>query len=787
MTALQGQLTTFTIPEQKPSFGIMKPIGKYIYHWPLFILSFLVIFPLAWAYIKVAPEVYAVKASILIKADKKNQDKDLSALHEIDLVNSAKVIENEIEIIKSVNLLRKVVDDLNLSVIYQTKENFKTIDLFEDKPVELTLTKPFKNAKPYFLNIKAIDTKTFGVRKSDGTFKKYTFGQQYSNPVLGTWCLKVGNFLSGYLGKEIKITIINPEQAALNYQDDIKAELSNKLSSTVVLSLADRNPERGKAILNSVLIHYNTINANDKNADVKNTMSFLDQKISKLSEELGRSEKGLENFKSSNGLTDLSLQSKVSLENLQVNDQKLTSANIQLNIINRIDQYVSSSENAEKVPSSNGIDDDVLSSLIEKLSGLQLKYEELAATTPETSPEFEAINRQIKTTKSTIRENVKNIKATLLSTRDKLAAYNSKFETSIRTIPTQEREFINIKRGQASKESLYTYYLQKREEAAANYTSILSDDKIIDQAYATAPKDPKMMILVMAFVMGIGLPTGFIFARTALANKVYSEQDIRNVLDVPIITELPMAVKRSKIVVSGNKVTPVSEQFRSLRSKLYHLYSDEKLGRVTLITSSIPGEGKSFVSANLAVSLSLIQRKVVILELDMRKPKICKTFDLSDEGLGLSDYFKGEAPLEAIIRQTEVSDNLYVIAAGTPVQSPSELLESAALENLINELRTRFDDVIIDSPPAHLVADPLIVAKFANISLYVVRQGFTNNAELMYLKKLLEQQHFKQLQIVFNGMESRRYGYGYNYDNSYYSKEKSGILQTVFGNFFQRF
>lgn len=788
MSAQQSQITTYVVPEKKNQdidFGRLTK--KYLYHWPLFLVFGILIFPLAYYYVYVTPSNYDIKASILIKDDTKKQDKQpTSALHEIDLINSAKVVENEIEILHSRNLVTKVVQDLDLSVNYKYKDGMKMTDLYNNSPVKFVLTKPGESRDKKSLEFKIIDKKSFDLKTKDGEFKRYNFNRTYKSN-FGSWELQPTKNISKYLSKTIKIELSNIETAAIKLQKSIDVSLTNKLSTAVVLTIVDQIPERGKDILNRLILNYNLEATSDKNRDIKNTIDFLDQKIAELSGDLGNSEKNIEGFKSSKGLTDISMQTQVSLQNLQANDNKLNEANIQLDIINRIDNYVNSAQNSQKAPSANGITDLALSSLIEKLSNLQLQYEELAANTPETSPEFETLNRQIRTTKLAIKESVRNIKLALQSTRDKLQSYNSSFESSIRNIPTQERQYVNIKRQQSSKESLYTYYLQKREEATANYAATLTDDKVIDKPYQSLPKSPKKMAYGLAIFLVLFLPVGLVYSRTVLSNKIFSINDINNLTAIPVIAELPREQNNKAFAISDRSSTPTSEQFRALRTRLHHLHKERASGRVTLITSSIPGEGKSFISTNLSISLAYTQRKTILLELDMRKPKIAQTFKLEDGKLGLSDYFMGKATVSEIIQNSEIEPNLYIISSGSTILNPSELLERKELNNLIEELRRTYDDIIIDSPPAHLVPDATIVSPFADVCLYVVRQAVTEKAELIFLNDLVSHDQLTKVSIVFNGLENQKFGYGYDYNSGYYNSRKKSVFNPIFGNFWKRF
>lgn len=785
--AQQGQLATFTITDKANDYtDLGSVIKKYIYHWPLFVLSLIFFITAAIIYLSITPPVYEVKTSLMIKDNKQNQEQQPSALQEINLSNSSKIIENEIEILKSKKLMTAVVRDLNLWINYQQKDGFKTEDLYKDSPVKFTLTEPISIIQDRVFDLVIIDTNHFNLLTPEGGYKGYIFNKTYKSK-LGNWKIELTDKYTDYKGKELRIAISSAEKIATAYQQAFDIGLINKLSSAVILTIDDQVPERGKDVLNTLVKNYNLLSINEKNEDIKNTLNFLDQKIDELSGELEEAEKGIAGFKRNRGLADISTQSQISLQNLQANDNKLNEANLQLNIINNIDQYVNSSQNSEKISSVNGISDVALNSLIGKLSQLQLQYEQLAATTPETSPEFDPINRQIKTTKAAIKESVKNIKTSLQGTRDKLQSYNSNFESSIRNIPTQERQYISIKRQQSSKETLYTYYLQKREEVAASYAATLKDDKVIDQAYYEKPKSPKKSFTyALSALLGFIIPTGLLYVRNSLNTKILSVKELKDVLKNPVVAELPFEYNNSPIAISQDHISATSEQFRALRTRFRYLHNNKETGRVTLVTSSVPGEGKSFISTNISLALASVGRKTVIVELDMRKPKIAINFNLP-KNMGLSDYLMGNACLTDILQGSKNIPNLHVISSGSEISNPSELLEEPALKTLIEKLKETFDDIIIDSPPSHLVPDAMIVSPTTDICLYIVRQGFTDKSELEFINNLATQNQILNAHIIFNGIEKAKYGYGYNYNNTYYTKKNRNTFKVSFKIFLSRF
>lgn len=787
MNSQPTQFNTLVIPARKTSSAENNSISmKYIYHWPLFIIGLLIAFAGLTFYLHTYRPIYPIKATLLINDEKKAPDQK-SALHEIDLTNSAKIIENEIEILKSNQLISQVVKDLQLGIIYQKKiDQFSKIDLYKSSPVEINLQSSTDEFPKTPINIEIKDNKSFFIIDAEGRTNEFYFYKIYKNS-WGTWKVKPTKFLENYLGAKIMVTIADPQKIALQYQSAIDISLSNKLATAVVLTLNDEVPARGKDFLNDLIHNYNSTSLIEKNRQTKSTLHFLDQRIDSLTKELSTAERGIENFKSSRGLTDIPADSKIRLENMQANDSKLNDVIVQLSVIEGIEHYVNSNSNSEKLPAIAGFANLTLSNQIEKLSVLQLQKDRLLATTPETNPDFEPINSQISTIKAAIKENIKNTKISLLNTKHKLQSFNVGFESSIKNIPIQERQYINIKRQQSIKENLYSYLLQKREEISVNYASTLADDRVVDQAYVGAEKGQRKSIAIaLAFLIGLSLPAGIIYSRNTSSSKIITLQEIKDKTEIPIIAELPYEITKNPIVINAN-TSAISEQFRTLRTKMYYLNSEKHSGRITLLTSSVPGEGKSFISSNLSVAFAYSNRKTVLLELDLRKPQLTNIFNISNNHVGITDFVLGKATLSEIIRPSGLESNLDIISSGTTVNNPSELLERQQLKDLIFTLKDIYDDIIIDSPPVHLVPDAIILSRLADITLYTLRQGFTEKIELNFIKELHDQNQLHNINLIFNGIERSKYGYGYKYGDKYYSQANDKKFGDHFTNFLKRF
>lgn len=783
---LSDIITVISKKEEENSFNLRAILKRYFYHWPLFLIGIVLCITGAFLYVKNLNPIFTITTSIIIKDGRKEADQK-NNLQELYLSNSPKLVENEIEVLRSRRLIGQVVADLKLWVNYQSENETKITDLYKKSPVSFRLINPSDNIQQD-INVKVKDDHAFYLKDKNGEFKEFLFKNVLRNNI-GTWQLVPTENLQRFKGKEIKIVVNKPDQVAQEYQDNIKIEQTNKLASTITVRLKDEIEQRGKDILNDLVRLYNETSIAEKNLTTKRTLEFIDDRISSLVGELNNSEANIEGYRSSRGITDISSQSKVYLENVQANDNKMNEVNVQLNIVDGIDRYLNSPQNSQYVPSTLGIADPLLNNSIEKLSQLNLQREKLLATTPETNPDFEVIDRQIQATKHSIKENMENVKSSLLLTRDKLLSFNSKYESSIKNVPVQERQLIDKTRQQNIKENLYVYLLQKREEVGLNYSSILSDARIVDYAYSNTNKTKKPIIYGIAFFLGILLPAGFIFGRSSLNNRVITGKEIEDATGLSIIGELSYATAPSALVNPDNNFI-ISEDFRKLRTDLNLLKVKSDTGWVTLITSSISNEGKSFVSSNLGYYLAASGKKTILLEMDWRRPKIARIFNLSESQTGVSNYLAGELTFDELVQKSTVHPNLDIVGSGPLPESPVELLDSEKINSLIEWLKINYDHIIIDSPPVNLVADAKILSKFSDTILYVIRQAYTFKHLLTFIKSLSKREKFGNMKIVFNGIESGKFGYGNNYGNNYYkvlANKKNYSLNLTIQRFFKRF
>jgi capsular exopolysaccharide synthesis family protein len=765
------------------SFNIRKFLTKILFHWPLFLIFFGISFLIAIFYLKNERPIYEIHAKVFIKP---NQSAQKSALQELNIVDEEKYQETEIGLMNSIPVIEQVVTDLQLWVTYEQHISyFSSRDIYTSTPVQFKLIKPGRNFSSDHLDILIKNKDYFLIKQSGDKFKQYSFKDTFVSN-FGTWKLDTTGHLKDYVGKAITIYLDNPKEVIKDYQSMISFTVLPK-SNDVELVVEDEVPTRGRAVLNDLLRVYMDASVQENRQSSENTLKFVDQRLVSITQELNNVESKYEGFRSNRGITEISNESSKYLSNVQSTDNQLNAVNIKLSVIDGIERYVGSDQGAENPPAILGMDDAGLSGLIKQYSDLQLQRTRLLATLPENNPLFDPINQQISSTRNALKENLKSIKTSLITTRDQLQSLGSGYESSIRNIPGQERELVDIKRMQGIKENLYVYLLQKKEELSLDYASTISDAVIIDHAHNGPQKWPvSKAVYAISLLFALIIPTGLLIGRDLVKNRILSKSEIISTTGLSVLSEIIFAENNNPIVVL-NQSSYIGEQFRDLRTKLNYLLGKHEKGKITLFTSSISGEGKSFVLSNLGATLSVSGKKTILIELDLRRPTFSSRFKLDKTLPGVTDFLIGNATKNQIIQKLDITNNLFVIDCGTIPPNPSELLESEELAALLKDLRLEYDHILLDTPPVHLLTDAMIVAPLCDLSLYLVRQDYTPKKELEFISEIYQEKKLPRLNLIFNGIQSGKHGDRYNYEkNSYYTQYprsfKSGVKR-----FFSRF
>ena len=768
--------------QSEEQVNIQELLFRYLIHWPWFVISIIICIACAWGYLRLTTPIYNISATVLIKDEKKgggaSMSSDLEKMGLEGFVSSSSNVDNEIEVLRSKSLAREVVNNLGLFVTYMDEDEFPSKELYHTSPVLVSLTHQEADKLPGRMEINMIlqPTGALGVQITVGE-KEYR--KQFDKlPAVfptdeGTVAFFANNdTLSAVcpenITKERHITafINRPFSVSKGYVNSLSIAPTSKTTSVVVISLENTNTRRGRDYINKLLEMYNINANNDKNEVAQKTAEFIDERIGIISKELGSTEQDLENFKRSAGITDLSSEAQIALTGNAEYEKKRVENQTQINLVMDLQRYMKGNE-YEVLPSNIGLQDAASAGAIDRYNQMLVERKRLLRTSTENNPTIINLDTSIRAMRTNVQATLDATLKGLQITKEDLAREASRYSRRINDAPTQERQFVSIARQQEIKSGLYLMLLQKREENAITLAATANNAKIIDEALADDnPISPKKTIVYLAaLVLGVGLPVGVIYLIGLTKFKIEGRADVEKLTSLPVVGDIPLAdEKTGSIAVFENQNNLMSETFRNVRTNLQFMLENGK--NVILVTSTISGEGKSFISANLAISLSLLGKKVVIVGLDIRKPGLNKVFNIPKKEHGITQYLTNTtANLMDFVQPSDINKNLFILPGGTVPPNPTELLARGGLEKAIETLKANFDYVILDTAPVGMVTDTLLIGRVADLSVYVCRADYTHKAEFTLINELAENNKLPNLCIAVNGLDlnSRKYGYYYGY------------------------
>jgi tyrosine-protein kinase Etk/Wzc len=542
----------------------------------------------------------------------------------------------------------------------------------------------------------------------------------------------------------------------------------------VTVSLKNSSLRRGQDFINQLLEMYNRNTNNDKNEIAQKTAEFIDERIGIISKELGSTEADLETFKRDAGITDLSSDAQIALSGNAEYEKKQVENRTQISLVEDLKRYLSHSE-YEVLPSNVGLKDAVLATQIDRYNEMLIERKRLLRTSTESNPAIVNLDTSIRATKANVQATIEGTLQGLFITKADLDREAKRYMRRISDAPGQERRYVSIARQQEIKAGLYLMLLQKREENAIMLAATANNAKIIDEAIADdIPVFPKRgIIYLVALVLGFVIPVAVIFLIDLTKFRVEGHADVEKLTSVPIVGDIPLTneknAKDGSIAVFENQNNLMSETFRNIRTNIQFMLQNDR--KVILVTSTVSGEGKSFTSANLAISLSLLGKKVVIVGLDIRKPGLNKVFSLSSKEKGITQYLSNpEMDLMSLVQPSDVNKNLFILPGGTVPPNPTELLARDGLDKAIDILKNNFDYVILDTAPVGMVTDTLLIGRVADLSVYVCRADYTHKAEYTLINELSHEQKLPNLCTIINGVDLKKRKYGYYYGYGKYSK-----------------
>jgi len=748
---------------------------KIIFHWPLYLLVLIVMLTGALAFLKYKKPMYMSTAKLYLKDEKKGGGEEVDALKSLSLFNSGKNIENEMEVLKSPILVQKVIAANGFNIRYYVKGTVKNEEIYNHPPFTIRVLSDSTKVGAYTFDI----TRENNLLKIKGANSNNNISQQLTVKPGEPFTMAKDKFVINYSplatadpASTFEIQVDSVSECAYEKIDEIGAALVNRDATVILVSYNDPVPERTANFLNALLDAYNDYTLDDKNRTAIKAIRFLGVRIDSLKDELGLLEKQEENFKIQRGITDIDASSKLALDQVKEADAKLSEANMQLSVFNQVENYINNPSTDYPFAPVLGNIDQTLTSMINRYEEELKEKKRLSLSLKPTSEILKNVESQITDTRKTISDYISGYKRNAGVVQKETQRKVNQIQSKIANIPTYAKEYINIKRQQGVKEDLYLYLLKKKEEASVAYASNVVDNKVIAPAFIPEkPISPKKSIVFIGFIaLGLILASAYVYFKYFLNPSVLSKKDIEQVFDIPVIAEIYQQEEGAHDMSLQTRSALVEQVF-NMRTNLKFLLTEITGTPVILFTSSISGEGKTFLSAHLGNSLTVSNKKVVLLELDLRKPKLSQFFGL-DHKVGVTSYILGNKTVEEIIKKVPGTDGLYLVSSGAIPPNPIELIEGERMAELLTRLKSMFDYVIIDMAPIGIVSDAKSISNYVDCALFVVRYNFTFKSKLAPVAENLKKGFFKKMGIIFNGIEKDTFYPYYYYDHYSYTENK---------------
>ena len=754
-------------PVSNTQFDIKKFIFKLIGFLPWIIISIVLCYTGARLYLRYAPQIHKISAYILIKDENENSS-DYKILQELGAAPGGKEVQNQIDILESYELTSGIVDSLNLQVQIVAQGRIATSPLYGHKlPVFINPIKTDTAVfRPATFQLNLFDDKFCITKGKSKAYFKYNDTIQFSGrKVIVTRNNDVFADPKGYLllvrAKEL---MVNQLRAAINVQK------MHDLGGIVEIAMNDEVPERAADIINKLLDAYNTSGLTDKNIVGKKTIRFLRDRVDTVSRELDEIESKSEAFKRDNKLGDISTAGAGYLASVLRSDEEKVTQLGQIQLLNALEKYILNSHKyTDIIPATYSITEPTLTKLIEAYNEAVLILQNQLRISTEKDPTVDRLKNNITEIKGNILKNIKSVREGFSIKLSGIDSTHNNYEDLLSALPAKEREFLKLKRQIGVKEQLYLYLLQKKEETEISLTTIINNTKVIDKAMDQGIISPKTaQIRSFALLIGIIIPIRVMLLLDFFNTKIMDRKMVEEGTRVPIVGELLFDKRKKSVVINSKSRSVLAEQIRLIRTNLKYM-SVDNTNKIILVTSFMSGEGKSFLSINLASCLAAGGAKVLLIEMDLRKPKFAKYLKLEVD-YGLTDFIVSDIDFHKVIAKNPLLENVDIITSGPVPPNPSEMLMSKRLEKMLVDVRKEYDYVILDTSPVGLVADAFLLDKYADMSLFILRHKYSYKTTVQYIERLFTDKRFNNLGIIVNGIidtEGMGYGYGYGYGYSY--------------------
>lgn len=751
--------------------NIKQLLSVALKYWYLYALIFPMALGLAYLYLRITPKKYEATAMLLIKDEEKSgQIVEEAIFDELGVLGKKKKsLENEVLILKSTPIMEHVVQNLELQYEYFNLEFLKKRDLYKNSPIHVVDWKPNSDNAVVDAKIDIQNNGTYLLTEEDKRQYQGEFGKELRLPA-GKLTLSYsrGKDIPGAVG----LVISPPKEKAKALLDALDVSAVGELSSTVTMTYKDVDPQRAEAVLTELMALYNQQSIDEKNSVFENSLDLLNERIKLISRELADAEQNVETYRRRFNMVEMSAEGGLLLKELADYNREISGTDIQLEILSSIESFLErNKDNFEFVPTNININNLTLTSQIENFNELLRQRERQKNVYGASHPDIVLTEKQIKNLRQTIIDNIRSIRTDVQIGRNAKREMSSNIENRMASLPTRERELLDKERKKDLTENIYVYLLQKREQSAISLASTTATGRVIEPAESSDPVSPKVaQIMLIALFLGLALPSGLAFMAESMNDKIQNEEDIQRITSATVAGVLASSRKKSRLVVKENSTSAAAEMFRLLRANLAYIMPGKDL-KSLLVTSGVPGEGKSFIALNLGVTQALAGKKVVLLELDLRKPS--QEFeDLESTDDGVVNYLIDPSLTpEMIIQNTGLHLNFDVVRCGAKPPNPGELILSPRLRELVTYLKGKYDFVILDTPPVGVVADALQVKDMADATMYVVRAGYTRKADFQTINDIIQKDKLPKPFIVLNAVKLNKRGYGSGYYSSYYGDE----------------
>lgn len=742
--------------------------------WKWFLLSILICGGIAWYNYARAPLVYFRSATVIIK-DPSNKA-STSGLDRFDNFINKVNVANEILQFRSKKLMREVVQRVHADVSYQIKDGLRSNELYNESPVLVSLPDALPE-QSFSFTMTLKDAKTVTLSDFSGIEAKPSYEVALNDTVTIIEGMNVvvtaTNYLrDSWLNTPIRVQKLPVESMVNYYKNALGIQQEEEEASILTLALKDSSPARAEDVLNTLITVYNEEAIKEKNQVAVNTANFINERLIIIERELGNVESNLESFKQRNQIVDIASSAGMYMTESQKYNADAMELETQLRLANFIKDYLTDpSKETDLIPSNTGISDMNIENQISLYNAAKLKRDHLIDDSSVNNPVVQELNNSLRAMKQSIIRAVDNMIVSLNVKRNDAQNREMRAQDRVTAIPTKERQMLSIERQQKIKEALYLFLLNKREENALSQAMADNNARVIDGAEGSnAPISPnRNRILLLGLLVGIALPGAVCLAILFMDTRVHGRKDIEGVTSVPYLGEIPLdkeAMKdhRKKVMAvkeQGDDI--VSEAFRILRTNMAFLSKKDKPAQVITFTSFNIGAGKTFIARNLSMSLAYLKKRVVMVDLDIRKGTLSRHF--GHYHVGVTNYLSDNTvKVDDIIQHQEGFD---LIPAGILAPNPAELLMDNRLDELMDELRARYDYIIVDNVPVGLIADATIANRIADLTIFVVRAGKLDRRQLPDIEKLYQEKKLKNMALVLNGANPERHGYGYSYGYGY--------------------